>query len=168
MPCLFKGPQSLSWRDWPHRKHTEAKITVSYDFRTSSSGIDDVCVKHLTRSDSEALFWCDLMWFDMNTVLRLTVSVAETRSLPQTKVYSAESSLLVFMIFSWWSFPWTTILNFSLISISTPFFSQVDGTLKWETSHSNVAMWVSGTSRLFMGLVTRRAEGKMSTYLIPI
>lgn len=32
--------------------------------------------------------------------LRLTVSVAETRSFPQTKVYSAESSLLVFMIFS--------------------------------------------------------------------
>lgn len=42
-------------------------------------------------------------FWDLN--LRLTVRVADTLSFPQMKVYSAESSLLVFMIFSWWSFP---------------------------------------------------------------
>lgn len=90
--------------------------------------------------------------------------MAETLSFPQTKVYSAESSLPVFMILSWWSLPCTTILNFSLISISTPFFSQVDGTLKCETSHSKVATWVSGTSMFLMGFMTRRA-GRITSNL---
>ena len=100
--------------------------------------------------------------------LRVTLRVALTWSLPQTNVYSAESSVLVFMMISWWSFPCTTILNFSLISISTPFFSHMEGTLKWETSHSKEAVLVSGTSMFFMVFVICNAWEKSESTLVNI